>query len=134
MLSSVFLALGLCAQDAEPSKPKIQPVNVRDELIVLIHNLKRTSEKQVTLSSGSDYGITLYTNQLKERVEAQRLLLDALVFLAKETEKERPSVVWHSSNPKPLEHVNIGEVINLDDEPYDLSRTPSEHKKDGSTK
>lgn len=72
------------------AKSKIPPVNVRDELIELIHQLK----KEATESPIADYEA-----KAKAKNEAQRLLLQALVELAKEAEKKEPTKVYHSSNP-----------------------------------
>ena len=40
-----------------------------------------------------------YDSDLKAKSEAQRLLLQTLVELAKEAEKNEPTKVYHSSNP-----------------------------------
>jgi hypothetical protein len=41
-----------------------------------------------------------YDAQMKAKTEAQRLLLQALVDLAKEAAKDKPTEVHHSSNPR----------------------------------
>ena len=41
----------------------------------------------------------IYEAKAKAKNEAQRLLLQALVELAKEAEKKEPTKVYHSSNP-----------------------------------
>ena len=87
----------------EESKPKIPPINVRDELIELIHQLKKEagSDPYRPMSEGR---YALYEAELKAKAEAQRLLLQALVELAKEIEK--PGLgrnAHHSSNP-PIDH------------------------------
>ena len=78
------------AEKPAEAKPKIPPINVRDELIELIHQLK----KEVTESPIADYEA-----KAKSKNEAQRLLLQALVELAKEAEKKEPTKAYHSSNP-----------------------------------
>ena len=87
------------------SVTKIPPVNVRDELICLVHALKKQAEKVIStpIHMGSD-GMRAqlsakYDSDLKAKSEAQRLLLQALVELAKEAEKKEPTKVYHSSNP-----------------------------------
>ena len=40
-----------------------------------------------------------YDSDLKAKTEAQRLLLQALIELAKEAEKKEPTKAYHSSNP-----------------------------------
>jgi hypothetical protein len=116
-LALLLLSCALVAQDkpaveapkpaavktaAEP-KPKVPPINVRDELIELVHQLKpqafrKVSSPYVTLDKGlADANI--YDADLKARAEAQRLLLQALVELAKDSEKNGAKKVYHSSNP-----------------------------------
>ena len=91
----------------EESKPKIPPINVRDELIELIHKLKKDSGEAVRPPSVIELAPSLqasisasYDARMKAKTEAQRLLLQALVELAKEIEKPglRPNA-HHSSNP-----------------------------------
>lgn len=88
-----------------------KPVVIRDELIELIVQLKReanespsyhiwskvTPDNQVIAS----IAIAEYEARAKAKTEAQRLLLQALIELAKEAEKEEPTKAYHSSNPKP---------------------------------
>jgi hypothetical protein len=94
-------------EKASESKPKIPSVNVRDELIELIHQLKKeanaspsslwgkvTADSQVIAS----VAIAEHAAKSKSKTEAQRLLLHALVELAKEAEKANPTVVEHSSS------------------------------------
>lgn len=93
------------AEKPAEAKPKIPPINVRDELIELIHQLKgeansKPFEYPITLSSDKlTPAAAMYDAQLKAKTEAQRLLLQALVELAKEAEKKEPTEVYHSSNP-----------------------------------
>jgi hypothetical protein len=86
------------------SKPKIPPINVRDELIELIHQLKEESgRKPYSPSMGgmSPQGsAAMYDAELKAKTEAQRLLLQALVELAKEANK--PSATIHHSSNEPF--------------------------------
>lgn len=116
-LALLLLSCFLCAQDKpaaeapkpavaeKPSeaKPKIQPINVRDELIELIHQLKkqaRSLPSQPSMGgSNPQASAAMYGAQLKAKTEAQRLLLQALVELAKEAEKKEPTKAYHSSNP-----------------------------------
>lgn len=88
---------------AEP-KPKIRPVNVRDELIELIHQLKDKAQGSpfFTISSNPENNalfVKKYEVDMKEKTEAKHLLLQALVELAKEVAKDKPSQAWHSSSP-----------------------------------
>jgi hypothetical protein len=46
--------------------------------------------------------IAEYEAQAKAKIEAQRLLLQALVELAKEVAKDKPTKAWHSSLPPEL--------------------------------
>ncbi len=94
------------AEKPAEAKPKIQPINVRDELIELIHQLKKEAggriESPSTTVSDPAYQAaraTKYEADMKAKTEAQRLLLQALVELAKEAEKKEPTKVYHSSNP-----------------------------------
>jgi len=118
-LALILLACVLCAQDkpaAEApkpaavekpaeSKPQIPPINVRDELIELIHQLKKQSGREPyspSMGGSSPQGsAAMYDAELKAKAEAQRLLLQALVELAKEMERPglRPDA-RHSSNPR----------------------------------
>jgi spore coat polysaccharide biosynthesis predicted glycosyltransferase SpsG len=94
-------------EKAAESKPKIKPINIRDELIELIHQLKKeanaspsslwgkvTADSQVIAS----VAIAEHAAKSKSKTEAQRLLLHALVELAKEAEKANPTVVEHSTS------------------------------------
>jgi hypothetical protein len=88
------------------AKPKIPPINVRDELIELIHQLKKEGSGRVespsTLVSDPAYQAaraTKYEADMRAKTEAQRLLLQALVELSKEASKDKPTVVRHSSTP-----------------------------------
>ena len=88
------------------AKPKIPPINVRDELIELIHQLKRDAGAAVTPPAVIQVDPSLqasisarYDAQMKAKTEAQRLLLEALVVLSKDAEKEAPMKAYHSSNP-----------------------------------
>ena len=74
----------------EESKPKIPPINVRDELIELIHQLKKEAggriDSPLTIVKDPAYQAVLatkYEADTKAKTEAQRLLLQALVELAK---------------------------------------------------
>ena len=95
---------------AAESKPKIPPIDVRDELIELIYQLKKEANESPSslwgkVSSGNEViaslAIAEYEAKAKAKTEAQRLLLQALVELAKETGKEKPTKAWHSSLPPP---------------------------------
>ena len=88
------------------AKAKIPPINVRDELIELIHQLKRDAGVAVTPPAIIQIDPSLqaslsarYAAQMKAKTEAQRLLLEALVVLSKDAEKEAPMKAYHSSNP-----------------------------------
>jgi hypothetical protein len=118
-LALILLSCALIAQDKpaaenpkpaaaeKPSeaKPKIPPINVRDELIELIHRLKKEAysvpfEYPITLSSDKlTPAAAMYDARLKAKTEAQRLLLEALVVLSKDAEKQAPMKAYHSSNP-----------------------------------
>jgi hypothetical protein len=116
-LALILLSCALIAQDKpaaenpkpaaaeKPSeaKPKIQPINVRDEMIELIHQLKkqaRSLPSQPSMGgSNPQASAAMFDAKLKAKAEAQRLLLQALVELAKEAEKKAPAKVYHSSNP-----------------------------------
>lgn len=70
------------------SKPNFPPINVRDELIELIHKLKKQAAYDPPRRSLIDperagAGAVMYDAELKAQAEAQRLLLQALVELAK---------------------------------------------------
>ena len=71
----------------EESKPKIPPINVRDELIELIHQLKKESGREPyspSMGGSSPQGsAAMYDAELKAKTEAQRLLLQALIELSK---------------------------------------------------
>ena len=98
-------------EKAAESKPKISPINVRDELIELIHQLKEDAgvivKPPTVIQMEPSLQASLsarYDAQMKAKAEAQRLLLQALVELEKEAAKERPTKAWHSSlPPKPGE-------------------------------
>ena len=90
------------------SEPKIPPINVRDELIELIHQLKKEANQSPSSLWGrvssvneviASLAIAEYEAKAKAKTEAQRLLLQALVELAKEAEKKEPTKAYHSSNP-----------------------------------
>lgn len=123
-LTLIFLSCVLVAQDKPTAeapkpaaaekpaeaKPKIPPINVRDELIELIHQLKKEANQPREslwgkVSSTSEViaslAIAEYETKAKAKTEAQRLLLQALVELAKEAEKKDPTKVYHSSNTPP---------------------------------
>lgn len=75
----------------EESKPKIPPINVRDELIELIHQLKNEASVLITPPSDpDDFGGTngriradIYVAKMKAKADAQNTLLQALLELAK---------------------------------------------------
>lgn len=94
----------VAAETAKKAKPKIPPINVRDELIELIHQLKKQSDLEPnspSMGGSSPQGsAAMYDAELKAKTEAQRLLLQALVELAKEAEKKEPTKAYHSSNEK----------------------------------
>lgn len=94
------------AETPAEAKPKLQPINVRDELIELIHKLKTQASRHLSSPFVSmDGGLAhanIYDAEMKAKSEAQRLLLQALVELAKEAEKKEPTKVYHSSNPLPV--------------------------------
>lgn len=88
------------------AKPKIPPINVRDELIELIHQLKNDAAETVRRPDVIELAPSLqasvsatYDTRMKAKTEARRLLLQALIELAKEAEKKAPAKVYHSSNP-----------------------------------
>jgi hypothetical protein len=92
---------------AAESKPKIPPINVRDELIELIHQLKKDATVLITPPSDpDDFGGTngkiradIYTARIKAKTDAQNALLQALVELAK-LPAESPTA-YHSLSPPP---------------------------------
>lgn len=96
------------AEKPAEAKPKIPPINVRDELIELIHQLKKRAYSEpykYSLTHSSDKltpVAAMYEAELKAKTEAQRLLLEALVVLSKDAEKEAPMKAYHSSNPLPV--------------------------------
>ena len=70
------------------AKPAIPPVNVRDELIELIQDLKKDAGRNVRPISFISTEIAAvtwhnYETDVKAKTEAQRLLLQALLELAK---------------------------------------------------
>jgi hypothetical protein len=91
-------------EKAAVTKPEIPPINVSDELIELIHQLKKEAgdlPSQPSMGgSNPQASAAMYDAQLKAKTEAQRLLLQALVELAKEAAKEKPTKVVHSSTFK----------------------------------
>ncbi len=93
-------------EKAAEAKPKFPPINVRDELIELIHQLKKEAggriDSPATQVSDQAYQAaraTKYEADMRAKTEAQRLLLQALVELSKEAAKDKPTVVRHSSTP-----------------------------------
>jgi hypothetical protein len=82
------------------SKPKIEPINISDELIELIHQLKKEARdlpSQPSMGgSNPQASAAMYDAQLKAKTEAQRLLLQTLIELAKEAAKPT-AVQVHSS-------------------------------------
>jgi hypothetical protein len=104
-LALLLLSCALVAQDkpaaeapkpaavekAAESKPKIPPINVRDELIELIHQLKNEASVLITPPSDpDDFGGTngriradIYIAKMKAKADAQNTLLQALLELAK---------------------------------------------------
>ena len=99
LLSCVLVAQDKPAAEApkpaateKPSeaKPPIPPINVRDALIELIHLLKKDAAEairhpgviELTPSLQASVSAT-YDTRMKAKTEAQRLLLQALVELAK---------------------------------------------------
>jgi len=94
-------------EKAAESKPKIPPINVRDELIELIHQLKEEAGRNPyspSMGGMSPQGsAAMYDAELKAKTEAQRLLLQALLELAKEAAKPT-AVQVHSST---LERVHV---------------------------
>jgi hypothetical protein len=87
------------------SKPGIPPIDVRDELIEIIHQLKKEAGVRIEspLAAGTTPEFqaalaTRYEADKKAKTAAQHLLLQALVELAKEA-KEKPTKAWHSTNP-----------------------------------
>lgn len=90
------------------SRKRVEPIHVRDELIELIHQLKKEANEspsslwgKVTVSNQvvTSAAIAEYEAKAKAKTEAQRLLLQALVELAKEVAKDKPTKAWHSSLP-----------------------------------
>lgn len=91
--------------------PKIQPIIIRDELIELIHLLKKeANDTPLTPSVSAPQYIARYEAQMRAKSEAQRLLLQALVELAKEAEKGEPKKVYHSSNPQVRRYIRPNEA------------------------
>jgi hypothetical protein len=119
-LALLLLSCALVAQDkpaaeapkpaavekAAESKPKIPPINVRDELIELIHQLKNEASVLITPPSDpDDFGGTngriradIYIAKMKAKADAQNTLLQALLELAK-LPVDSPKQ-FHSSNPR----------------------------------
>jgi hypothetical protein len=92
-------------EKAAVTKPKIPPINVGDELIELIHQLKQgasSNPSPPSLMLPTDrltVAAAMYDAELKAKTEAQRLLLQALIELAKEAAKPT-AVQVHSSSYK----------------------------------
>jgi hypothetical protein len=92
-------------EKAAVTNPKIPPINVGDELIELIHQLKKDATVLITPPSDpDDFGGTngkiradIYTARIKAKTDAQNALLQALVELAK-LPAESPTA-YHSSSP-----------------------------------
>ncbi len=100
------------------STPKIPSVNVRDELIVEVHALKeQIAQCRQRLASNRSYlgnqamqaaANNSYFEQARVQhesnitllIESQRALLLALAELTKESAKDLPTEVRHSSNPR----------------------------------
>lgn len=102
-LALIFLSCVLCAQGkpaAEAPNPdaakkpaetkvKIPPINVRDELIELIHQLKEDARRKIEdplRFASPNYmqaAAAEYEAGMKAKTEAQRLLLQALIDLSK---------------------------------------------------
>jgi hypothetical protein len=94
-------------EKAAESKPEIPPINVRDELIELVHQLKKDAGVTVNPPTVIQMEPSLqsslsarYDAQMKAKTEAQRLLLQALLELAK-LPVDSPKQV-HSSTVKPF--------------------------------
>jgi hypothetical protein len=109
---------------AAESKPKIAPINIRDELIELIHQLKKEGAKtpESPLRSGTTNQALAnilaaeYEADMKAKTETQRLLLLALVELAKLPVDV--DVHTHSSDPaaRPVRRKRQpGDPINLNE-------------------
>jgi len=88
------------------SRKRVESINVRDELIELVHHLKSDAGVTVNPPSVIELAPSLqasisasYDARMKAKTEAQRLLLQALVELAKEAAKDKPTKAWHSSLP-----------------------------------
>jgi len=90
--------------------PKIQPIIIRDELIELIHLLKKQAIDTPRTPSVIPESIPRYEAEMRAKSEAQRLLLQALVELAKEAEKGEPKKVYHSSNPQVRRYIRPNEA------------------------
>lgn len=89
--------------------PKIQPIIIRDELIELIHSLKKEANYIPKTPYSPEY-MPKYEAEMRAKSEAQRLLLQALVELAKEAEKGEPKKVYHSSNPQVRRYIRPNEA------------------------
>jgi hypothetical protein len=122
-LALLLLSCAVCAQDkpvaeapkpapygfekAAVTNPKIPPINVGDELIELVHLLKKDATVLITPPSDpDDFGGTngkiradIYTARIKAKTDAQNALLQALVELAK-LPAESPTA-YHSLSPPP---------------------------------
>lgn len=90
------------------SRKRVEPINVRDELIELVHQLKKDAAFTIKGQSAYDSNITnsvqsalsaRHDTDTKAKIETQRLLLHALTELSKEAAKDKPTKVWHSSQP-----------------------------------
>jgi hypothetical protein len=94
-------------EKAAVTNPKIPPINVGDELIELVHLLKKDATVLITPPSDpDDFGGTngkiradIYTARIKAKTDAQNALLQALVELAK-LPAESPTA-YHSLSPPP---------------------------------
>jgi hypothetical protein len=94
-------------EKAAVTNPKIPPINVGDELIELIHQLKKDATVLITPPSDpDDFGGTngkiradIYTARIKAKTDAQNALLQALVELAK-LPAGSPTA-YHSLSPPP---------------------------------
>lgn len=98
------------------AKPKIPPINVRDELIVEISALKEQitrcrgalarnqsylGDQAIQSSTNNSYfeqARVQYQSNITLLIESQRALLLALAELAKEMERKEPTEAYHSSN------------------------------------
>lgn len=93
---------------ASEAKPKIPPINVRDELIELIHQLKKDAAHSPRVSTpieGQNFAAVTahyaarYESDTRAKSEARRLLLQALIELSKLPAEQSPH---HHSSSDPL--------------------------------